>query len=247
MELIQGLMVFGGGIFAGFINVLAGGGSLITIPLLILFGLPTAVANGSNRIALVAGGLAGVHRFSKKGVFDWRVGLKMGIPAIIGAIAGSFVAVDLPDSIFKPMLAVLMLVILIFILKKPKIYTHENSKNHPYWITALVFLGIGLYGGIIQAGVGFLLMGSLAFLTNFNLVKINSLKLFVVSLYLIFSLVIFVSRGKVNWSYGLVLSAGNICGAWIGTHVALTKGDKWIKIVLSSTVIVMSLKLIGLF
>ena len=109
---------------------------------------------------------------------------------------------------------------------------------------SVVFLLIGFYGGFIQAGAGFFIITALTSFFGFTLVRSNAYKNAVVGLYIFFSLVVFMFHGEVNWIYGLMLAVGNMAGAWIGSQIAIRKGDKWIKVFLVLTVIAMSIKLI---
>ncbi|MGI6552015.1 MAG: sulfite exporter TauE/SafE family protein [Bacillota bacterium] len=238
------------GIIAGFFNTVGGGGSLITMPMLIFLGMPSAMANGTNRIALIVQNLVAVASFKTKGYFDLRFGLILGIPAMMGSIIGAKFAINISDEIFNKILAVIMVMVLVIILFEPhkKFITYEEEMSkEKKWLAAIVFFFIGIYGGFIQAGVGFIIIASLSILTGLSLVKINSLKVFVVGIYIFTSLIVFVASGNVNWLIGFSLALGNAIGAWLGSIFAVSGGDKWIKVVLSISVIAMSLKLLGIF
>ncbi|MCF8010237.1 MAG: sulfite exporter TauE/SafE family protein [Clostridiales bacterium] len=242
------------GIAAGFINVLAGGGSLLTMPVLIFLGLPSAVANGTNRIALLVQNIIAVYNFKNKGFFDWKLSLLLGIPAVLGSIVGANIAITLPDQVFNKILGVVMLMVLILILWEPqkKIALQDDKDTNELStgrkiMSAAAFFFVGIYGGFIQAGVGFIIIASLSLLAGMTLVKINSIKVFVVGVYMLFSLVVFIINGQVNWMLGAALAVGNGIGAWLGSNFAVDKGDKWIRRVLFITVIFMAAKLLGVF
>ncbi|MCP4000207.1 MAG: sulfite exporter TauE/SafE family protein, partial [Gammaproteobacteria bacterium] len=218
--------VFTAGILAGFINTLAGGGSLLTLPILIFLGLPTAVANGTNRIAIIAQCAFAAAGFKKKGVSDFKLSLLFSAPAITGAIIGAYFAVDISDILFKRVLAVIMLFVLGLILWNPRYGSGSNSSSlgRRQLITAMiVFFFIGIYGGFIQVGVGFIIIAALTTITKFNLVVTNSHKVFVAGIYTIFALIVFAFNGKVCWEIGLCLAAGMGLGGWIGSHWAVAK------------------------
>lgn len=107
--------------------------------------------------------------------------------------------------------------------------------------------GIGFYGGFIQVGIGFILMASLQYLAKLNLVLVNMHKVFIVLIYTAPALLIFIISGNVNWGLGLSLAAGNAFGAWYAAKFAVKKGEKIIKIVLISAILLMALKLFDLF
>lgn len=250
MKLINVLLVLATGVAAGFLNTVAGGGSLISMPVLIFLGLPSAVANGTNRIALMVQNIVAVTNFRRKGFFDLKLGLMLAIPAVLGAVVGSNLAVNLPDKIFNNILAVVMIMVLFLILFQPhkKLKTVDESITGSRKFMAIIaFFFVGLYGGFIQAGVGFIIIASLTLITGMSLVKINSLKVFIVMIYMVSSLLVFIFNGKVNWILGLVLAVGNGLGAWLGSNFAVAKGDKWIKGVLTVAILLMASKLLGFF
>ncbi len=247
MDPINIILILITGIAAGFINTLAGGGSLLTLPMLIFLGLGSAVANGTNRIAIMVQNIVAILNFRKNGYFDWRLGLLLGIPALVGAIIGSSIAVSLPDQIFNKILAIVMIIILVFTLwqphKKIKVDKEILSTKRRI-IAAITFFFVGIYGGFIQAGVGFIIIASLVLITGMSLVKINSLKVFVVLVYMFSSIGIFIYHGEVNWGLGFTLAIGNGVGGFLGSKFAVTKGDKWIRVFLVIAVIAMAIKLL---
>ena len=250
MEIWHIPVVFFAGILAGFINTLAGGGSLLTLPILIFLGLPTAVANGTNRIAIVAQCAFAVAGFKKKGVSNFKLSLLLSIPAILGAIIGAYIAVDISDVLFKRVLAIVMLLVLGLILWNPSKNRQISGDNpvslerHQLVTTMIVFFFIGIYGGFIQVGVGFIIIAALTTITKFNLVVTNSHKVFIAGIYSIFALIVFAFNGKVCWKIGLCLAAGMGLGGWIGSHWAVAKGERWIRAVLTICVVAMVIKLV---
>ncbi len=238
------------GIAAGFLNTLAGGGSLLTMPVLIFLGLPSAMANGTNRIALMAQNIVAVTNFRRKGFFDWKLSLMLGIPAVLGSVLGANLAISLPDRIFNKILAVVMLLVLGLILWQPQkklAGAGGNLSSKRKLAAVITFFFVGIYGGFIQAGVGFIIIASLTVITGMSLVRINSIKVFVVAIYMLSSLAIFVYSGQVDWVLGLTLAVGNGLGGWLGSNFAVSRGDKWIRVFLVIAVTLMAAKLLGLF
>lgn len=250
MRIIDIIIILLTGLAAGFINVNAGGGSFLTIPMLIFIGLPPAVANGTNRIALTFASMISTHNFRKKGYFEWKFGLFLGIPMTIGALIGSFISINLPDELYTTLLAVMIIIVLAVVIINPQRFIKKEIieiSMKTRIIGAVVFLALGIYAGIIQAGVGFLIITSLVFLTGYNLVKINSLKVMIAMIYMIATLAVFIFSKNVNWLYALVLSIGNGCGALIGTRFAVKHGDKWIRVIMIVAALIMALKLLNVF
>jgi len=241
-------LIFTVGTVAGFINVNAGGGSLLTLPMLIFLGLPSAIANGTNRIAILFGAVSATTNFRKKGIFDWKFGLELGIPALIGAVIGSSIVIAIPDRIFNLILSLVMIIVLAVIVINPTKRmkeTVENLSAKRKILTMVAFFFVGIYGGFVQAGVGFIIIATLSLITGLSLVRINSLKVFIVLIYTTFSLTVFVLNGKINLLMGLVLAMGNALGAYFGSNFAVRKGDKWIRVILIILVTAMAIKLSG--
>jgi uncharacterized membrane protein YfcA len=240
------------GMVAGFINTLGGGGSLLTMPILIFLGLPAAEANGTNRIAIFIQNIVAVISFRRKGYFYPKIGLLLGIPAVLGSILGARVAITISGELFEKILGVVMIVVLIIILTRPekrfiKEMEGENWSIFRLIVAVLVFFGVGFYGGFIQAGVGFIIIVALTLITGMSLVKVNCLKVLIILIFTISSLLVFLINGKVNLLLGLTLAVGSAIGAYLGSIFAITKGDKWIRIFLIITILAMSAHLWGLF
>jgi uncharacterized membrane protein YfcA len=246
MELTDALIVIVAGIAAGFLNVVAGGGSLITLPLLIFMGLPSAVANATNRIAIVGQNIFAVAGFKSKGVSTYPYSLYLGISALLGAILGARIAVDMDDQLFNRILSIIMALVAISIvirpLKKQKNEEERMDKKHQV-IGILSFFGVGIYGGFIQAGVGFIMIALLTSINRLSLVKTNSAKVFVALTYTLSALAVFIIEGVLNWAFGLTLAVGTAIGGWIGSRWSVAKGDVWIRRVLIVTIIGLSIKL----
>src|SRR6056297_3750267 len=250
MSILNIVLILIAGTAAGFMNTLAGGGSLITLPALITLGLPSAVANGTNRIALMIQNIVAISNFKNKGYFNSKLSFMLGIPAVLGSIIGARLAISLADAVFNRILAIVMVIMLALILWNPtkkykKIKEKLNGKNKVIAIIAFFFVGI--YGGFIQAGVGIIIITTLTLLTGFSLVKINSIKVFVVAIYMVSSLLIFIFSGNVNWILGLILAVGNGFGAWLGSTLAVKRGEKIVKVVLTVAVLMMAANLLGLY
>jgi len=246
MEWYTYILVVGIGLVAGIINTLAAGGSLLALPVLMALGLPPNMANGTNRIAIFLQNVVGVRQFRKEKVMDFPAGFRAGLPAAAGAIAGAFIAVSLNDQIMKLAIAGVMIVVFFLMLLKPNrwINSHESYPPIPYWIQAVIFFLVGVYGGFIQAGVGFFLLTSLVLGSGFELLKANALKVFIILLYTPVALLIFFLNKDVNLTMGLVLAVGNMAGAWIGAKIAVKGGAALIRYVVLAAILVAAAKLV---
>lgn len=239
------------GIVAGFQNVMAGGGSLLTIPMMIFIfkGIPQyapmahALANGTNRVAILVQNVSAVAGFRKKAVADFKTSIKLAIPTLPGAILGAFYATKITGALFNQILGIVIISVLILMTQKKKLSRAQTAKAYTK-LSYLAMFGLGFYGGFIQAGVGFLFMIVLHGLMNLDLIKTNMHKVFIVMIYTVPALLVFALDGKVIWLVGLVLAVGNASGAWLATHFAVKKGEKFIRLVLFAVMLAMAIKLL---
>ena len=234
------------GFAVGFINTVAGGGSLLALPVLIFLGLPSNIANGTNRVAIVIQTAMATAGFKSKGVSTFPFNAYLGISAFLGAILGAYIAVDIKGELFNRILAIVMISVVFIIIFSPKINVkdlEERLTGKYLWIGVLVFFLFGIYGGFINAGLGFLMILFLHYVNRMSLVRANATKVSVVFLYMISALVVFALNDKVNWKIGLILAIGNGSGAWLASRYSVKKGDGFIKVFLVIMVIAMAVKL----
>jgi hypothetical protein len=238
------------GVLTGFINTLAGGGSIISLAVLVFLGLPATVANGTNRIAIAIQTLTATASFRHQKVLDTKKGIWLAIPAVIGSVAGAWIAVDINEKTFEKAVAIVMLFMLFFILYKPEKWIKEQkhliAKKISIW-QVLLFFVIGIYGGFIHVGIGYFLLAAIVLSVGYELVKANAIKVLIVLLYTPFTLVVFVLNNSVNWSYGLVMAIGNVFGAFIASRMAVTWGATFVRWVIVAVILFTSAYLFGLF
>lgn len=246
-EFYQILLLFVVGSITGIINVMAGGGSSLSLPVLIFLGLDPSTANGTNRIGIFTQSISAVKSFKNENHFELKKSLKISMLTLPGAIIGAVAAVKIDDALFQKILGfVLILVALSMVFPKINI-TESVSSEKLNWKISSAMLFVGFYGGFIQVGVGFLIMASLHYLMKLTLVKVNMHKVFVTLIFTIPALIVFIAASKINWFLGISLAIGNALGGWWAAKLSVKKGDKLIRIVLVIVVIVMALKLLNLF
>lgn len=234
------------GFFAGAINILAGGGSLLTLPMLIFLGLPPAVANGTNRIAIIIQNIFAVKGFQSKGVSAFPFSIYLAISASIGAVIGALAGVNIRGELFNKILGVIMVLVVGYMVLKRKTSIQELTERitgKHFWWGIIAFFFVGLYGGFIQAGVGFIMLLFLSSINHFTLVKSNAIKVFVALVFNCIAILIFAYHDQVFWKYGLILSVGNASGAWFASRWSVNKGDGMIKKILIIMVLAMAIKL----
>ena len=234
------------GFAVGFINTVAGGGSLLALPVLIFLGLPPSVANGTNRVAIVIQTALATAGFKSKQVSTFPFNLYLGLSALLGAIIGAYIAVDIKGETFNKILAIVMILVVLIIVFKPKIRLEafqERTTGKYLWISVVAFFFFGIYGGFINAGLGFIMILFLHYVSQMTLVRANATKVAVVFIYTLSALAVFVLNDKVDWKIGLILAIGNGTGAWLASRVSVKKGDGFIKAFLVIMVVIMAVKL----
>ncbi|MDH5365765.1 MAG: sulfite exporter TauE/SafE family protein [Cyclobacteriaceae bacterium] len=245
MQYYEYALIIGVGILAGFINVIAGGGSLISLPILIFLGLPSVIANATNRVAIFFQNVFAVAGFRSKGVSPLPYGTYLSLAAIPGSMVGAFASTKLEDAVFNKVIAVIMIAVIFVTVLSPKISSNSEERmgfKHQL-IGTVVFFFVGMYGGFIQAGIGFIIIASLVNINHLSLVKTNAIKVFVALVYTAAALGVFIWKGMINWEYGLSLAVGNATGAWVASRWSVKAGDKWIKRILVIAVTALAIKL----
>lgn len=235
------------GFMAGFINTIAGGGTLLTLPALLFLGLPAPIANGTNRVAILIQTFFAVKGFKSKGVSTYPFSLYLGISALFGAAIGAQIATNVKGVLFNRILAGIMIVVIILLIFKPKISIEniqERLTGKYLWISVIGFFFIGIYGGFINAGVGFIMLIWLPYVNRLSLVKSNATKVFVVCMYTLSAVAMFAWNDKINWAYGFILAIGNASGAWFGSRWSVKQGDEVVKKALIVMISIIAIKLL---
>jgi len=261
------------GVVSGALNVVAGGGSFLTLPVLIFVGLPASVANGTNRIGIWLQNAGAVWGFDRHRVLARRWAAWAAVPATAGAALGTWGALVVSDEAFRKTLAFLMVAISLWTLADPfgrgrKGADHGGAEppaeadpsgerraveatdvrlqafpsGARRWVLVAGFFAVGIYGGFVQAGVGFLIL-AVTSLGGLDLVRGNAVKVLAILAFTTLSLAIFVQQGKVDWPLGLALAAGSLAGGQLGVRLTVLKGHRWVKAVVTAAVVVFAVKL----
>jgi uncharacterized membrane protein YfcA len=266
------LALFGTGLVAGVLNVLAGGGSFLTLPVLIFLGLPATLANGTNRVGILLQNVGAVWGFHRHRVLPWRWALAAAVPATVGAALGTGLALWVSDEAFRKVLAALMVAVTLWTLLDPTGRSRrgaepgngatgasggdegERIEGEPIDAApgplaggrllgvGAGFFVVGIYGGFVQAGVGFLIL-AVTTAAGLDLVRGNALKVLSILVFTVLSLTLFASQGQVAWGLGAVLGAGNFLGGQLGVRLTVLKGHRWVKGFVTVMVIVFALEL----
>jgi uncharacterized membrane protein YfcA len=235
------------GAVAGVLNVVAGGGSFLVLPVMIFLGLPATVANGTNRIGILAQNATAVWGFHRHRLIEGGWIAVAVVPALAGAVLGTWAAIVIDDTAFRRALALIMVAVSLWTLWDPLARRRPRAATGPPGRlrkvgTVLLFFAIGVYGGFVQAGIGFLLLAATT-LQGLDLVRGNALKVLIVLVFTPLTLVLFALGGKVDWGMGLALAAGYGAGGLAGVRLTVRKGHAWLKRVVTVTVIVFAVLL----
>jgi len=242
------LLLLGAGFFAGILNTIAGGGSLVTLPILIFVGLPATVANATNRIALFIGGIGATHSFAKRNLIpgNW---FKLALPpALFGVVFGTWGATQVGDVAFERIIAVVLLGAAGLIMWQPMapdmgVEIPEPPHGGKKWLLTLVFFVLGVYSGFIQAGVGFLFIAVFTS-QGIDLIRANGIKAPLILMFTGLAMVLFAFTGLLDWAAGLSLAGGQFFGAKFGVHLQILKGQKWVRTVLILAIVAFSIRLL---
>lgn len=240
------------GIVVGFVNVMAGGGSILSLPLLMFLGLPAGVANGTNRINILLTSIVGIYTFQKdkkQEKISLKSSLRFLIPSLIGAILGALLAVDINQEVLKRIIGVLLVVFFFLLLYKPSRWLQGNkmlSEEKHWWQMPLFFL-LGFYGGFIQAGAGIFILTTFVLGAGYDLLRANMMKLIIILLYTPFVMAVFILNNQMDYVLGISLGIGTVIGAYTGSKIALKKGAQFVRYVLLTIIVVSAAKFLGLF
>lgn len=248
MDASHALLLAAGGLVAGVVNTLAGGGSLLTVPLLVLLGLPGTVANGTNRVGILVQSGVAVWRFRAGGVFEARHALPVLAPVVVGSLIGAAAISRVADDTFERVFGVLMLVLLLPTLRSlaPRPAPRGPGGGWSRGTTAAIFFAIGLYGGSFQAGIGVPLLFALSH-AGFDLVRANAIKMVVIAALTLAAVPVFVLEGQVAWLPALLLAAGYAGGGALGARFAVRGGERVIRPVLALALLGLAGRMIGLY
>lgn len=217
------------GFAAGVVNAIAGGGSFLTLPALMLFGMDPKLANGTNRLAVLLSSASAVATFNKHEALDRRMAMRLTMPTLAGVPVGALLAVYLPGDSFQAIFGLIFLVMAVVLLMNPKrLLEKRDTPQQPPKVIVPMFFGIGIYVGFIQAGMGILVLIGMSWLNTGDLVASNAIKNFIGFLVTLAATLVFVAYGMVSWGPGLTMAAGNVVGGVVGAKLAIRKGNRLI-------------------
>lgn len=247
MEVWQLGLLTASGLAAGWVNVLAGGGSLLTVPIMVFLGVPGPVANGTNRIAIIAQNIFAVSAFRSKGFSDFRLSMTLALCAAVGAFFGAHLGVELSGAWFNRVLAITMVAVMVIMgvdRAGPQVSSTKNGDPRNVLLGHILMLGAGVWGGFIQIAAGFLMMPILYRVMGLDLVRVNMHKVFIALVYSVIALGVFATKIGIMWEAGIALALGNAIGGWLGARSTVGHGAPLVKKVLLIALAGMAFKLL---
>lgn len=245
LSAIRLALLVGGGLIAGVINTLAGGGSLLTVPLLVLMGLPGTLANGTNRVGILLQSISATWSFRADGVSDRGAVLRVLLPVAAGALVGALGMSQVSDAVFERVFGVLMLVLLVPLLR-PRTPSGPDPRAWSPWLSGLAFFAIGAYAGAIQAGVGLPLLLALLH-AGHDVVRANAIKVAVIGVATLLAVPVFALQGQIVWVPALALGLGFAAGGLLGARIAVRRGERVVRPLLAVAVVLLAARMLGVY
>ena len=246
MELWQLVLLAAAGFASGWVNVLAGGGSIFSVPVMVFLGLPGPVANGTNRIAIIAQSVSAVGAFIRSGYADWRLSASLAAVASLGAFCGAHVGVRLEGAWFDRVLALVLVGVGVLMARGANHAGDSDASGAPRNLVlghALMF-GAGVWGGFIQVGAGFVIMPILCRVMGIDLVRTNMHKVFITLMYSIVAIAVFATHVAIAWQAGAALALGNAVGGWAGAKSTIAGGARLVRFAVYAMIAAMAIKLV---
>jgi len=247
MELITAIIVLIVGLFVGILNTVTGGGSVISVPLLIVSGLPAQIAIGTNRFAMIfSSGVAAIE-YHKKVKYEIRMLVMPTLFASIGSALGANIVLQFNERFVEYIIAGFMIIMGVIIIYNKdlglkKELTPITRKKH-YFIVLLSFV-LGVYGGFYGAGVSTMLSFLFVSSLGISFIKSAGITRFIVTALSVIAAIIFLLNSKIDFLYGGLLTLSVILGAEIGVKIAIKVGNLWIRKIMIVLILITSINLI---
>lgn len=241
MSLWHGSLVFVSALIAGMMNSVAGGGTLVSFPVLVWIGIDPIRANVTSTVALWPGSLGALVGFRRELGDSRRWMLLLGAPSVAGGLIGAFLLLLTPSRVFASIVPFLILfATILFAVGEPitrRFARSDNSESHMlrspsrgWWIGAIVFqFLIAIYGGYFGAGMGILILAALGLMGLTDIHQMNGLKNFFAVCINIVAAAYFIASGRVEWTYALVMVVGAIVGGYGGAGLARRLGRRFVR------------------
>jgi uncharacterized membrane protein YfcA len=227
VSFLEMLAVAGAGVVAGAVNAVVGSGSLVTFPTLLAVGYSPVVANVSNTVGLVFGGISGALGYRRELRGQRQRVLRLAAGTAAGALVGGILLLELPSSVFEAVVPVLILLAVALMAFKPT-PKHGAASDHDVRATGGTFL-TGIYGGYFGAAQGVILLSVLRLAFSESLQRLNAVKNVLVGVANAVASLLFIAAGEVAWEAAALIAGGSIVGAWAGAHYGRRLPEEWLR------------------
>lgn len=240
------LLLFLAACFAGFVDSIAGGGGLITIPVLLIAGLPPLEAIATNKLQSQFASASATIAYARKGHINLRQQMPMAVMAMAGGAAGALLASIVPASMLAAAIPFLLIAIALFFAFKPNLADVDGHRRVTPFVFGLTVVPIvGLYDGVFGPGAGSFYMLGFVLLAGFGLLKATAHTKLINFGSNFGSFLVFAATGSILWKVGLMMGLGQFIGAQIGSGLAMKKGSKLIKPLLVISCLALATKLLA--
>jgi len=233
LEIHQAIILIIIGLMAGVINTLAGGGSNLSLPALMMYGLPADIANATNRVSVLMQSITASRGFYKHDKIEKTAVKDSFFPLFFGGLVGAVFASYIDVELLKPLLLGTMITVSLWVVLKSDVKAQEQNKQKSCFDSKLSFLATfaaGFYGGFVQAGVGFVLLATFVGVLNYDLLRANAMKVVATVIFTSIALLVFIFRDQIAWLPGILLGLGSMAGAQIAVKFAIDVKAKTLKI-----------------
>lgn len=222
LNALQVLTIVAAGFGAGIVNAIVGSGSLLTFPALLAAGYPPLVANVSNTVGLVFGGVSGVFGYRRELEGQQRRAAMLAIPAALGSLVGAILLLALPESVFHRVVPALVVLAVALVIVQPRLSTvlaRYRDRPASAWVLRAGVALTAIYGGYFGAAMGVLLIGVLSVFLKDGLQRINALKNVLTALINAVAAIVFVLAAHVAWVAAALIAISSIAGGLLGAAV----------------------------
>lgn len=235
--LIEILFLFVAGFFGGVVNAIAGGGSFITFPALLFVGVPPISANATNTFASCSGYMSGAYAFRQELSLHRRELPRYVLLSLLGGIGGAWLLLQTPETLFRdaiPWLLLFATLLFIFggwinLMLKRLASAHRHASSIGNLLLLLLLLGVCIYGGFFNAGLGIIILSYLALAGHTDINAMNGLKLLVSTVVSLIAIALFIFDGVIAWYEGTLVLLGTLVGGYVAAHLARRLPQRWVR------------------
>lgn len=237
--------LFATGLVAGYVDAIAGGGGLITVPVLLATGMSPADALGTNKFQSSCGTALATAGYARHGMLaqgDWTVGI---VSTLVGSMAGALIVQRIHTDFLGPAIPVLLVLIALYTALRPDLgRTTRPARMPARWFAVVFGLTLGFYDGFFGPGTGSFWMMACVLLLGRDLLSATAHTKVMNLTSNLASLVIFLWSGHVRFGVGATMAAGQLLGGWLGAHTAVRGGVRLIRPIFLSAVVILAVKLL---